>query len=155
MSRTLAWCTVPLLLLQCLGLDPSMVLGWVTLAMVLVSSFKLLEARRSVEFRLVGLLQLIAVGLLAAQSPGLLASLLQMLSALFALASLLAVDVVGVSRVRVLLLRSLQLMAAALPLALMLFLLLPRIGPLWGSDLGGSARARSGLSPDLDPVGIA
>ena len=44
--------------------------------------------------------------------PGLLASLLQMLSALLALASLLAVDVVGVSRFRVLLLRSLQLMAA-------------------------------------------
>ena len=154
MSRTLAWCTVPLLLLQCLGLDPSMVLGWVTLAMVLVSSFKLLEARRSVEFRLVALLQLIAVGLLAAQSPGLLASLLQLLSALLALASLLAVDVIGVSRVRVLLLRSLQLMAAALPLALMLFLLLPRIGPLWGSDLVGSARARTGLSPDLDPLGI-
>ena len=155
MSRSLAWCTVPMLLLQCLGLDPSMVLGWVTLALVLVSSFKLLEARRSVEFRLVALLQLIAVGLLAAQSPGLLASLLQMLSALMAFASLLAVDLTGVSSVRVLLLRSFQLMAAALPLALMLFLLLPRIGPLWSSDLAGSARARTGLSPVLDPLGIA
>ena len=81
MSRTLAWCTLPLLLLQCLGLKPSMVLAWMTVALVLVSSFKLLEARRPLDLRLVALLQLIAVGLLAAQSPGLLASLLQMLSA--------------------------------------------------------------------------
>lgn len=155
MSRTLAWCTLPLLLLQCLGLEPSMVLAWVTVALVLVSSFKLLEARRPLDLRLVALLQLIAVGLLAAQSPGLLASLLQMLSAVMALASLLAVDVVGVSGVRALLMRSLQLLAAALPLALILFLLLPRIGPLWNSDLAGSARARTGLSPDLDPLSIA
>ena len=123
MSRTLAWCTLPLLLLQCLGLEPSMVLAWVTVALVLVSSFKLLEARRPLDLRLVALLQLIAVGLLAAQSPGLLASLLQMLSAVMALASLLAVDVVGVSGIRALLMRSLQLLAAALPLALILFLL--------------------------------
>ena len=155
MKRTLAWFTVLLLVLQCPGLDLAWLLSWPTLGLVLFSSLKLLEARQPADHRLVALLQLLAVGLLAAQMPGLLASCLQLFTALLALAALLAQELGGVLRWRRLLLRSAQLMAAALPLAVVLFLFLPRIGPLWTTDLGSGQRAATGLSPDLDPLGIA
>ena len=155
MKRPLAWLTVLLLVLQCPGLDLAWLLSWPTLGLVLFSSLKLLEARQPADHRLVALLQLLAVGLLAAQMPGLLASCLQLFTALVALAALLAQELGGVLRWRRLLLRSTQLMAAALPLALVLFLFLPRIGPLWTTDLGSGQRASTGLSPDLDPLGIA
>ena len=130
MKRALAWFTGCLLVLQCSGLDLAWLLSWPTLGLVLVSSLKLLEARQPADHRLVALLQLLAVGLLAAQMPGLLASLLQLFTALFALAALLAQELGGALRWRRLLLRSGQLIAAALPLAAVLFLFLPRIGPL-------------------------
>jgi hypothetical protein len=51
--------------------------------------------------------------------------------------------------------RSLRVMAAALPMALVLFLLVPRVGP-FGPGLGTpGARASTGLSDDLDPGSIA
>ena len=155
MKRALAWFTGCLLVLQCSGLDLAWLLSWPTLGLVLVSSLKLLEARQPADHRLVALLQLLAVGLLAAQMPGLLASLLQLFTALFALAALLAQELGGALRWRRLLLRSGQLIAAALPLAAVLFLFLPRIGPLWITDVGSGQVATTGLSPELDPLGIA
>ena len=155
MRRLLVWCTVLLLLLQCVGLDLRMPLAWATAGMVIASSLKLLEARRPADHRLVALLHLVVVGLLAAQMPGLLASLLQVITTVIALAGLLAQELGGLRPWRSLLLRSLQLTAAALPVALVLFVFLPRIGPLWNHDLGRGGTAFSGLSPDLDPLGIA
>ena len=155
MRRLLVWCTVLLLLLQCVGLDLRMPLAWATLGMVIASSLKLLEARRPADHRLVALLHLVVVGLLAAQMPGLLASLLQVITTVIALAGLLAQELGGMRSWRALLLRSLQLTAAALPVALVLFVFLPRIGPLWNHDLGRGGTALSGLSADLDPLGIA
>ena len=155
MRRLLVWCTVLLLLLQCVGLDLRMPLAWATLGMVIASSLKLLEARRPADHRLVALLHLVVVGLLAAQMPGLLASLLQVITTVIALAGLLAQELGGMRSWRALLLRSLQLMAATLPLALVLFVFLPRIGPLWNQDLGRGGTGFTGLSPDLDPLGIA
>ena len=153
--RRLAWGTMPMLAVQCLGLDWSMALSWPTVALVLISAVKLLESRRAADHRLVALLQLLAVGLLAAQMPGLLPSALQLLTALMALAGLLAQEFDRLRPVRALLLRSLQLVAAALPLALALFVLLPRMGPLGALDGGQAGLATTGLAPDLDPQAIA
>ena len=73
---------------------------------------------------------------------------------LLALAGLLGHELAGALTFRGVLQRSLQLLAAALPLALMLFLFVPRLPPLWTTELGPARGAVSGLSPDLDPLGI-
>ena len=91
------------------------------------------EARTAAEHRLVALLQLVSTGLLAAQMQGLLPSLLQLLTVIAALTGLLQLG--GVASLPALLLRSARLLLAALPLALVLFLV-PRVAPLWTSDLG-------------------
>ena len=49
---------------------------------------------------------------------------------------------------------SLKLMAMSLPLVLILFLLVPRIGPIWSLDLGDN-RAKTGLSDTIAPGDIA
>ncbi|WP_392350172.1 transglutaminaseTgpA domain-containing protein [Parasynechococcus sp.] len=151
----LAWWPLPLLLLQCLALNLSAALSWPTWALVVCAGLKLREAKTPLDRRLVALLQLLSLGLLAAQLQGLLASLLQLLALLTALGALLAHEFGGAFSPRLLLLRSAQLLLAALPLALVLFLFLPRIPPLWTTDLGPSQGAVSGLSPDLDPLGLA
>ena len=74
---------------------------------------------------------------------------------LLALAGLLGHELAGALTFRGVLQRSLQLLAAALPLALVLFLFVPRLPPLWTTGLGPVRGAVSGLSPDLDPLGIA
>ena len=117
--------------------------------------FKLRESRRPFDQRLVALLQLLSAGLLAAQLQSLLASALQLIAACTALAGLLSHELQGMLPFRGLLQRSLQLLAAALPLALVLFLFVPRIPPLWTTQLGPARGAVSGLSPDLDPLSIA
>jgi len=153
-SRRLVWWPLPLLLAQCLALNLSAPLSWPTWALVLCSALKLRECRRPFDRRLVALLQLVSAGLLAAQQQGLLASLLQLLVVLTALGALMAHEFGGAFSPRTLLLRSTQLLLAALPLALVLFLFLPRIPPLWTADLGPTRGVVSGLSPDLDPLGI-
>ncbi len=155
-SRALLWAAIPLLLIQCSGLDRSLLLSWPTVALVLLAALKLwFEDRKAADRRLVALLELLSVGLLAAQMPGLLASLLQLISTMVALAGLLALEWSAAGSLRQVLLRSLQLTAAALPLALVLFVFLPRLGPLWLIDQGAGGRASTGLSPDLDPLGIS
>jgi transglutaminase-like putative cysteine protease len=122
--------------------------------LVLCALFKLRECRRPFDRRLVALLQLLSTGLLAAQLQGLLASVLQLLAVLLALAGLLGHELAGALSFRGVLQRSLQLLAAALPLALVLFFFLPRLPPLWTTQLGPTRGAVSGLSPDLDPLSI-
>lgn len=143
-SRALLWAAIPLLLIQCSGLDRSLLLSWPTVALVLLAALKLwFEDRKAADRRLVALLELLSVGLLAAQMPGLLASLLQLISTMVALAGLLALEWSAAGSLRQVLLRSLQLTAAALPLALVLFVFLPRLGPLWLIDQGqGDAPVR-------------
>ena len=154
-SLRLVWWPLPLLLAQCLALNLSAPLSWPTWALVLCSALKLRECRRPFDRRLVALLQLVSAGLLAAQQQGLLASLLQLLVVLTALGALMAHEFGGAFSQRKLLLRSAQLVLAALPLAMVLFVFAPRIPPLWTTDLGPKQGAVSGLSPDLDPLGIA
>lgn len=153
-SSFLAWWALSPLLLQCLALNWSAPLTWPTWALVLCALFKLRECRRPFDRRLVALLQMLSTGLLAAQLQGLLASVLQLLAVLLALAGLLGHELVGALSFRGVVQRSLQLLAAALPLALVLFFLVPRLPPLWTTQLGPTRGAVSGLSPDLDPLSI-
>ena len=154
-SSALAWWALPPLFLQCIALNWSAPLTWPTWALVLCALFKLRECRRPFDRRLVALLQLVCTGLLAAQLQGLLASFLQLLAVLLALSGLLSHELAGALTLRGFLQRSLQLLAAALPLALVLFLFVPRLPPLWTTQLGPSRGAVSGLSPELDPLSIA
>ena len=153
-SDRCAWWAVPPLLLQCFALNASALLTWPTWALVFCSALKLRECRRPFDRRLVALLQLLSVGLLAAQLQGLLATVLQVLAVVLALAGLLGHELAGSVSFRGLMQRSLQLLGAALPLALVLFLFLPRVPPLWISQLGPTRGAVTGLSPDLDPLSI-
>lgn len=154
-SSALAWWALPPLFLQCIALNWSAPLTWPTWALVLCALFKLRECRRPFDRRLVALLQLVCTGLLAAQLQGLLASFLQLLAVFLALSGLLSHELAGALTLRGFLQRSLQLLAAALPLALVLFLFVPRLPPLWTTQLGPSRGAVSGLSPELDPLSIA
>ena len=154
-ASSLAWWALPPLLLQCIALNWSAPLTWPTWLLVLCALFKLRECRRPFDRRLVALLQLLSSGLLAAQLQGLLASVLQLLAVLLALAGLLGHELAGALSFRGFLQRSLQLLAAALPLALVLFLFVPRLPPLWTTQMGPTRGAVSGLSPELDPLSIA
>ena len=147
--------TSGILLLQCLGLNLSAPLTWPTWGLVICALLKRRESRRAADHRLVALLQLVSTGLLAAQMQGLLASVLQLLTVISALAGLLAHELGGVSSLPALLRRSLQLLVAALPLALVLFLFVPRIAPLWTTDLGPRGGAVTGLSAQMDPLSIS
>ena len=132
----LAWCAFPPLLLQCFALNITAALTWPTWALVISAMFKLRECRRPFDRRLVALLQLFSAGLLAAQLQSLMATGLQLVVASTALAGLLSHELQGMLSFRGLMQRSLQLLAAALPLALVLFLFVPRIPPLWTTQLG-------------------
>ena len=151
----LAWCAFPPLLLQCFALNSTAALTWPTWALVISAMVKLRECRRPFDWRLVALLQLFSAGLLAAQLQSLMATVLQLIVASMALAGLLRHELQGMLSFRGLMQRSLQLLAAALPMALVLFLFVPRIPPLWTTQLGPARGAVTGLSPDLDPLGIA
>ena len=84
-SLPLAWWPIPLLLVQCLGLNLSAPLSWPTWALVLCALFKLRECRRPFDYRLTALLQLTSTGLLASQMQGLLATLLQLITVVLSL----------------------------------------------------------------------
>ncbi|MGC6482674.1 MAG: transglutaminaseTgpA domain-containing protein [Synechococcus sp.] len=154
-SSSLAWWALLPLLLQSIALNWSSPITWPTWGLVLCCLLKLRECRKPFDRRLVALLQLVTIGLLAAQLQNLLASGLQLLAMVLALAGLLGQELAGALTFRGFLRRSLQLLAAALPLALVLFLFVPRIPPLWSVQLGPTRGAVSGLSPQLDPLGIA
>ena len=101
------------------------------------------------------LLQLLCAGLLGALQPDLGPSLLQLLAVLLALAGLLALESGEGPNWRLLLRRSLQVVLAALPVALALFVLLPRLEPFTALPGLGRGLAMSGLSDTLAPGGIA
>ncbi|SBO43913.1 transglutaminase domain-containing protein [Cyanobium sp. NIES-981] len=153
--RRLQWWAQASLALGCIGLDPGWLLSWFTLALVLAGALKLLEARSRPSRRLVALVQLIACGLLAAQQPGLLPSLQQLVTTVLALAGLLSLEADLELPWGQLLGRSLRVLAASLPFALVLFLLVPRLGPFGQADGRQGPRASTGLSGSLDPGSIA
>ena len=124
------------------------------IALVLLTLLKLHEARSRRERRLVALLQLVCVGLLAALQPELGPTLLQLLATVLALAGLLALELGAGLDAMVLLRRSLQVLAAALPMALLLVLLAPRLEPFGVLPWQRGAAAVTGLSENLEPGAI-
>lgn len=158
MSRAAAplqWLTMGLLALSLLGLRPSLTLSLLAFGLAVLTALKLREARRIEERRVVALLQLVCAGLLAALQPELGPSLLQGMAILVALAGLLALELGVGPDWKALLRRSLQVLLAALPIALVLFLLVPRMMPFttlgWGQGMG----AVTGLSDTMEPGAIA
>ncbi|MCT0200136.1 DUF3488 and transglutaminase-like domain-containing protein [Synechococcus sp. CS-1325] len=151
--RRLHWLGLGLLGLQLPGLDTALPLSWGAIALVVLGALKLREARRAAELRRMSLLLLVATGVMAALLPGLGPSLLQVLTTLVALAALLAQELGDGLLPRQLLGRSFRLLAAALPLVLVLFLLLPRLGPVFSVPLNQAAR--TGLSDRIEPGSIA
>ncbi len=153
----LPWLAMGLLTTAAWGVAPFSLLGGLSLSLLLLTALKLREAKQPREHRLVCLLQLLTAGLLGAQQGELGSSLLQGLAVLVALAGLLQLELGGVSNLGTLLRRSGQLVLAALPMALVLFLLFPRLGPF--TNLGGlgqfGAAATTGLSTTLEPGTIA
>ncbi len=142
-----------LLALQLALTDRTQILFWGAVALVALAGLKLRESRRPPDLRRAALAELIAVGVLAVMNPELGPSLLQASTALVVLGALLSQEAGGRTSLRQLLTRSLQLAVAALPLLVLLFLLLPRLGPLW--SLPGATAGRTGLSDQLDPGSIA
>jgi transglutaminase-like putative cysteine protease len=153
----LPWLAVGLLTAAAWGVAPFSLLGGLSLSLLVLTALKLREAKQRREHRLVCLLQLVTAGLLGAQQAALGSSLLQGLAVLVALAGLLKLELGGITNLGTLLRRSGQLVLAALPMALVLFLLFPRLGPF--TNIGGlgqfGAAATTGLSTTLEPGTIA
>ena len=139
------------------GLDFSAPLSWLSAGLLLLAGLKLAEARSLPERRLVSLLTLIGGGVQGAQQGELLPSLLQLLATALGLAGLLALEVGSGLSWRAVLRRSLAVLLAALPVALVLFLLVPRIEPIWQTPnlRGAGASAVTGLNSELDPGSIS
>ena len=130
-------------------------ISWLVIGLGVLTALKLREARERPEHRLVGLLQLVLAGLLGALQPELGPSLLQCLAVLLALAGLLAQELGQGPGWRLLLRRSASVLLAALPMALVLFLLVPRLAPFNELSAGQGPGAWTGLSENLEPGQIA
>jgi transglutaminase-like putative cysteine protease len=154
-ATTLQWLAMALLAVGLVRLPLSLLLTLLAILLTGLTALKLREARTLPERRLVGLLQLLSVGVLAALQPDLASSLLQGLTTLVILTGLLALEIDRGSSWRELLRRSLVVLAAALPLTLTLFLLLPRLGPLTPVPRDLSQYALTGLNDRLDPGALS
>ena len=154
-AAPLQWLSMGLLALALIAVPWNQLLGALTIGLAVLTALKLVEARSVPERRLVGLLQLVVAGLLASLQGDLAGSVLQGLASLFALAGLLALELGEGLGWRLMLRRSVQLLGAALPMALVLFLLLPRLGPFTVIEGGRGQGATTGLSDTLDPGDIA
>lgn len=147
----LQWLAMALLGLGLTGLQPNLLLGGMAIGLGALTALKLWEARSLGEHRIVSLLQLISAGLVAAMRPELGPSLLQVGVIVLALAGLLALELGEGLGWQVLLRRSAQVLAAALPLALVLFLLVPRLSPFSALPGHRGSAASVGLSDTLEP----
>ncbi|QEY32811.1 DUF3488 domain-containing protein [Synechococcus sp. RSCCF101] len=149
--RRLQLVTLAALALQLLAtaLTPLTWGGWMLLLLLVL---KWRESGRARDLRHGALAQMVLVGVLAVLEPGLATSLLQGATALLILLGLLALESGSALRWRRLLALALRLLAGTLPLMLLLFLFLPRMGPLWSVPFGGMGS--TGLSAQLDPGSI-
>jgi len=153
LARRLQILSLSLLALQLLGSDWQSPLCWGSLILVVMASLKVRNARRPADLRRAALAQLIALGVLAGLNPNLGPGLVQAATGLVLVAGLLAQESGGAGNLRQMLSRSVQLLGVCLPLLVLLFVFMPRLGPLWPqAELG---RARTGLSDQLDPGAIA
>jgi transglutaminase-like putative cysteine protease len=138
-----------------LSLGPTPLLHGLTIGLGVLTALKLREARTAGEGRSVALLVFLTAGMLAGLRPELGPSLLQAVACLLALASLAAIEMDAAMAAGALLRRGLQLLAAALPMALVLLLLLPRLDPFTSLPEDRGTGAVTGLSPSLEPGGIS
>ena len=153
LARRLQILSLSLLALQLLGSDWTSPLCWGSLTLVVMASLKLAKAQRPADLRRGLLAQLIALGVLAGLNPNLGPGLVQAATGLVLVAALLAQESGGGGNLRQMLNRSVQLLVVCLPLLVLLFLFIPRLGPPWPqAELG---RGRTGLSEQLDPGAIA
>jgi transglutaminase-like putative cysteine protease len=153
LARRLQILSLSLLALQLLGSDWASPLCWGSLTLVVMASLKLAKAQRPADLRRGLLAQLIALGVLAGLNPNLGPGLVQAATGLVLVAALLAQESGGGGNLRQMLNRSVQLLVVCLPLLVLLFLFIPRLGPPWPqAELG---RGRTGLSEQLDPGAIA
>ncbi|MFM7314550.1 MAG: transglutaminaseTgpA domain-containing protein, partial [Cyanobium sp.] len=142
-ARRLHGVTIALLTLQLILLGGGHPLMWGGLLLTLMAGLKLAESRRGQDLQRAALAELMAVGVLAVIAPELGPSLLQASTALVVVAALLCQEAGDRRSLGQALRRSLQLGLASLPLLLLLFLLMPRIGPLW--TVPGQGAGRTGL----------
>jgi transglutaminase-like putative cysteine protease len=154
-AAVLQWLAFGLLAAGLLALRPVDLLSTLAMVITLLTGLKMWEARSLQERRLVCLLQLVSAGLQAAMQPDLAASLVQGAAVVVALAGLLALELGSTAQWGVLLRRSVGVVLAALPLALVLFLLVPRLQPIGVFPGGWGAAAVTGLSETLEPGRIA
>ena len=154
-AALLQWLAFGLLAAGLLALRPVDLLSTLAIVITVLTGLKLWEARRLRERRLVCLLQLVSAGLQGAMQPDLAASLLQGTAVLVALGGLLALELGTAAQWGVLMRRSIGVVLAALPLALVLFLLVPRLQPIGVFPGGWGAVAVTGLSDTLEPGSIA
>ena len=153
LARRLQILSLSLLALQLLGSDWASPLCWGSLTLVVMASLKVRNARLQADLRRAALAQLIALGVLAGLNPNLGPGLVQAATGLVLVAALLAQESGGGGNLHQILNRSVQLLVVCLPLLVLLFLFVPRLGPLWPqAELG---RGRTGLSEQLDPGAIA
>ena len=144
----LHWLAIGLLTLQLIVCGGSHPLVWGGLLLTLMAGLKLAESRRSQDLQRAALAELMAVGVLTLLAPELGPSLLQATTAVVVVGGLLCQEAGDRRSLGQALWRSLQLALAALPLLLLLFLLMPRIGPPW--SVQGQSTGRTGLSDQLD-----
>jgi transglutaminase-like putative cysteine protease len=154
-ASVLQWLALGLLGAGMLALRPVDLLSSLAIVITVLTGLKLWEARRLQERRLVCLLQLVSAGLQASMQPDLAASLLQGSAVLVALAGLLALELGSPTQWGLLMRRSAGVVVAALPVALLLFFLVPRLQPIGVLPGGWGAAAVTGLSDTLDPGSIA
>ena len=128
-------------------------LVWAGGLLVLMGALKLRESRRTADLQRLALTEWVALGVLAVMRSDLASSLVQSLTAVLVLAALLEQEGGGQGSLCQTLGRSLRLVGAALPLLGVLFLLVPRLGPLW--TVPGNRGGRSGLDAELDPGSIS
>ena len=147
-ARRLHVVAIALLTVQLILSGSGQPLAWGGLLLTLMAGLKLAESHRGQDLQRAALAELMAVGVLAVIAPELGPSLLQASTALVVVAALLCQEAGDRRSLGQALRRSLQLGLASLPLLLLLFLLMPRIGPLW--TVPGQGAGRTGLSDQLD-----
>ena len=147
-ARRLHGAVIAMLALQLLLGPIGQPLGWGCGLLTLMAALKLRESQRPQDLQRAGLAELMALGVLAVISPDLGSTLLQLSTALLVVAAVLCQEGGNGTSLRQALKRSLQLGIAALPLLVLLFILMPRIGPLW--SVSNRNTGTTGLSDQLE-----
>ncbi len=123
--------------------------------LILGFCFKLMETHQQRDAFIVVILGFFVVAVSFFFDQSLLGAVYMMLVCIMITAALLGLNQSPLhTRPRRTLIASLRLLGQSLPLMLVLFVLVPRIGPIWSLDLGSNS-AKTGLSESITPGDIA